>query len=241
MGQNSSKKQKQKNNSKNEKNNNDKKNNITPVKVSLSKIKCKYCNKNYIPNKILRSHLYYCVDCYLKKKKNKFEADLNYHTELDFKEIIPNKLYLGNNEAAKNKDLLKQNNITAILICGYFLSEFFPNKFIYKTLEFEDNEFEIITYALVKGIDFIDNNNCVLVHCRKGVSRSSSIVISYLMYHYKKNYEDAYQFLLQKKNNIQPNDNFVKQLKEFGDMIKVCNYDMKMIKEFCINFTNNKY
>ena len=50
-------------------------NNDKFVKVSLSDIKCKYCNKNYIPNKVLRSHLFYCVDCYLKKKKEKYEAD----------------------------------------------------------------------------------------------------------------------------------------------------------------------
>jgi protein-tyrosine phosphatase len=212
-----------------------------PVNVSLSTTKCKYCNKNYIPNKVLRSHLFYCVDCYLKKKNFKYQADLEYHTELEFQEIIPEKLYLGNNEAAKNLEILKKNNITSILICGYFLSEFYPNEFIYKTLEFEDNEFEIITYALVKGIDFIDKNKCVFVHCRKGVSRSSSIVISYLMFHYKKTFDEAYDFVLKKKNNIQPNDNFIKQLKEFGDMIKVCNYDIKMIREFCINFTNKKY
>ena len=210
------------------------------VNVSLSNIKCKYCNKNYIPNKILRSHMYYCVDCYLKKKEKKYKADLAYHTELEFEEIIPQKLYLGNNEAAKNLELLKKNNITSILICGYFLSEFFPNEFIYKTLEFEDNEFEIITYSLVKGIDFIDKNKCVFVHCRKGVSRSSSVVISYLMYHFKKSFDEAYNFVLKKKSNIQPNDNFIKQWKEFEDTIKVCNYDIKMITEFCINFTNKK-
>ena len=186
-----------------------------PVNVSLSNVKCKYCNKN--------------------------KADLGYHTELEFEEIIPQKLYLGNNEAAKNLNILKKNNITSILICGYFLSEFFPDEFIYKTLEFEDNEFEIITYALVKGIDFIDKNKCVFVHCRKGVSRSSSIVIAYLMFHFKKSFDEAYDFALKKKSNIQPNDNFIKQLKQFDDMIKVCNYDKKMIKEFCINFTNNKY
>lgn len=211
------------------------------VNVSLSTTKCKYCNNNYVPNKVLRSHLFYCVECYLKKKNFKYKADLEYHTELEFIEIIKGKLYLGNNEAAKNLELLKKNNITAILICGYFLSEFYPKEFRYKTLEFEDNEFEIITYSIVKGIDFIDDNETVFVHCRKGVSRSSSIVISYLMFHFKKSYDEAFEYVLKRKSNIQPNDNFIKQLKEFEEIIKVCNYDKKMIKEFCINFTDKKY
>ena len=216
-------------------------NNDKSVEVSLSNIKCKYCNKNYVPNKVIRSNLFYCVDCYLKKKNEKYEADLNYHTKLDFKEIIPNKLYLGNNESAKNLEILQKHNITSILICGYFLSEFFPGQFIYKTLEIQDNEYEIIINSLIKGIDFIESNKTILVHCREGISRSSTIVIGYIMYKEKKSYIEAENFVREKKDDIKPNENFVKQLKEFGDIIKVCKYDIKMIKEFCRNFTGNKY
>ncbi len=216
-------------------------NNDKSVEVSLSNIKCKYCNKNYVPNKVVRSNLFYCVDCYLKKKNEKYEADLNYHTKLDFHEIIPNKLYLGNNESAKNLDILKNNQITSILICGYFLSEFFPGQFIYKTLEIQDNEYEIIINSLIKGIEFIEKNKTILVHCREGISRSSAIVIGYIMYKEKKSYIEAENFVRTKKSDINPNENFVNQLKEFEDIIKVCKYDFKMIKEFCRNFTGNKY
>lgn len=216
-------------------------NNDKSVEVSLSNIKCKYCNKNYVPNKVVRSNLFYCVDCYLKKKNEKYEADLNYHTKLDFHEIIPNKLYLGNNESAKNLDILKNNQITSILICGYFLSEFFPGQFIYKTLEIQDNEYEIIINSLIKGIEFIEKNKTILVHCREGISRSSAIVIGYIMYKEKKSYNEAENFVRTKKSDINPNENFVNQLKEFEDIIKVCKYDFKMIKEFCRNFTGNKY
>ena len=216
-------------------------NNDKSVEVSLSNIKCKYCNKNYVPNKVVRSNLFYCVDCYLKKKNEKYEADLNYHTKLDFKEIIPNKLYLGNNESAKNLEILQKHHITSILICGYFLSEFFPGQFIYKTLEIQDNEYEIIINSLIKGIEFIESNKTILVHCREGISRSSTIVIGYIMYKEKKSYNEAENFVREKKDDIKPNENFVKQLKEFEDIIKVCKYDIKMIKEFCRNFTGNKY
>jgi len=216
-------------------------NNDKSVAVSLSNIKCKYCNKNYVPNKVVRSNLFYCVDCYLKKKNEKYEADLNYHTKLDFHEIIPNKLYLGNNESAKNLDILKNNQITSILICGYFLSEFFPGQFIYKTLEIQDNEYEIIINSLIKGIEFIEKNKTILVHCREGISRSSAIVIGYVMYKEKKSYIEAENFVRAKKSDINPNENFINQLKEFEDIIKVCKYDFKMIKEFCRNFTGNKY
>ena len=225
----------------NKKEENTKSKNDKSVNVSLSQIKCKNCKKNYIPNKLIRSHLFYCVECYLKKKKFKYEADLNYHTKLDFNEIIPNKLYLGNNESAKNFEILKEHEITSILICGYFLSEFFPDKFIYKTLEFEDNKYEIIIFSLIKGIEFIEKNKTILVHCREGVCRSSTIVIAYIMFKEKKSFVEAESFVKSKKSNINPNENFVKQLKEFEDIIKVCKYDLKMIKEFCRNFTGNKF
>ena len=61
------------------------------------------------------------------------------------------------------------------------------------------------------------------------------------MYKEKKSYIEAENFVRTKKNDINPNENFVKQLKEFEDIIKVCKYDFKMIKEFCRNFTGNKY
>ena len=61
------------------------------------------------------------------------------------------------------------------------------------------------------------------------------------MYKEKKSFTEAENFVSSKKNNINPNENFVKQLKEFEDIIKVCKYDLKMIKEFCRNFTGNKF
>ena len=61
------------------------------------------------------------------------------------------------------------------------------------------------------------------------------------MYKEKKSYIEAENFVRAKKCDINPNENFVNQLKEFEDIIKVCKYDFKMIKEFCRNFTGNKY
>lgn len=207
-----------------------------PIEVSLSSILCKYCQKNPIPNKLIRSHLYYCIPCYLVKKKFKYEHDILHKGESHIVEIIKDKLYLGNNEGAKNKTQLNNLNVDSILICGYFLNEFYPGEFTYKTLEFEDNEYELITFAMVKAIEFIEENNVVYVHCRKGVSRSSSAVIAYIMYNEKKTYNDAYNFVKEKKSDISPNENFVKQLIKLEDIFRACNYDLYLIKNFVINF-----
>lgn len=206
----------------------------------LSKKKCKFCNLNYIPIRFICSHLYYCRECYNKKKKQTYQWDLESTDEPEISEILPGKLYLGNVEGAYNKNLLLKYKITSILVCGYFLNEYFPNDFNYLTLEFEDNEYENLMLSIPKGIEFISKNKCTYVHCKKGISRSSSIVISYLMFQYKKTYEQAYNFVLEQKNNIKPNQNFVKQLQDFFDLSKLFNYDINMLKDFSSTLINNK-
>lgn len=49
-----------------------------------------------------------------------------YSAEID--EILPNKLFLGNVEAAESMDLLRSKNITHILVCGEFLDVVFNIK-----------------------------------------------------------------------------------------------------------------
>ena len=52
----------------------------------------------------------------------------------------------------------------------------------------------------------------------------------------KISYENAREFVGQKRNVIEPNENFVKQLKQFGDILNVCNYKYRLIKEFLKTF-----
>ncbi len=63
----------------------------------------------------------------------------------------------------------------------------------------------------------IDNNhsNRILVHCEAGISRSSTIVIAYLMQYHHQSLKNAYEYVKQRKNNIDPNLNFFKQLIQF--------------------------
>ena len=59
-----------------------------------------------------------------------------------------------------------------------------------------------------KFIDqFIDKNN-ILVHCQAGISRSASIVISYVMKLKKMEFQDALKFVRSKRYQIAPNQGF---------------------------------
>ncbi|KAL9656314.1 hypothetical protein ABK040_005081 [Willaertia magna] len=60
-----------------------------------------------------------------------------------------------------------------------------------------------------------DNGEKVLVHCQKGISRSASIIIAYLMAGEKMTFAAAYQLVKQCRKFIRPNKGFAKQLGEY--------------------------
>ena len=55
----------------------------------------------------------------------------------------------------------------------------------------------------------------VLVHCAAGVSRSSSIVIAYLMKKYQMNLESALTLTYSRRRVIHPNEGFLEQLVKY--------------------------
>ena len=59
------------------------------------------------------------------------------------------------------------------------------------------------------------DKNKVFVHCAQGVSRSSTIVIAYLMKRYQWNLIKSMQFVANKRDCILPNPGFMQQLKLF--------------------------
>ena len=60
-----------------------------------------------------------------------------------------------------------------------------------------------------------NNNNKVLVHCQAGISRSSTITIAYLMKTRKMKYNEACQFVRERRELIQPNWGFQQVLREY--------------------------
>jgi len=151
--------------------------------------------------------------------------------------IIDN-LWLGSYQAAINRHFLIQNNVTHIL---YLLKEekpVYPKIFKYKQIKIEDNEKENLFQYFDEAIEYIEkvrlNNEGVLVHCAAGVSRSPSIVIAYLMASEKIPFEQAFEFVKQKRPGVSPNDSFRDQLKLFESTLEMT-YDEKKKKNCIIN------
>jgi len=138
-------------------------------------------------------------------------------------------LYLGNEDASMDFATLKSRGITHILIAGNFLDAYFPEEFVYLNLPLNDIFAQDITAYFQQAINFINSGKVIFVHCAAGVSRSASMVISYIMATKAMKYQEAHDFVKQKRDVICPNTGFSKQLKKLEELIdkKEFKFDQK--------------
>ncbi|KAJ4977699.1 hypothetical protein NE237_008479 [Protea cynaroides] len=130
---------------------------------------------------------------------------------------VADHIYLGGDSVAKNRDILRQNGITHVLNCvGFVCPEYFKSDLVYKTLWLQDSPSEDITSILYDVFDYFEDvreqGGKVLVHCCQGVSRSTSLVIAYLMWREGQSFDDAFQFVKQARGIANPNMGFACQL-----------------------------
>ena len=101
--------------------------------------------------------------------------------------------------------------------------------FTHKTLDVMDIDYENIIQYFGECLNFIKGEEKTLVHCADGISRSPTIVIAYMMWSKKMNYNEAIKLVKLKKNNIRPNSGFIKQLKIFQNILMDNDYDIDKI------------
>ena len=140
--------------------------------------------------------------------------------------IIPH-LYLGSKTNAQYLCELQYFNINTIINVACEIPKICNDKFKYIKYNWDD----IFIFDILVDIDDIvdqihteiTNENSVLVHCAKGISRSASVVIGYLMKYKKMSYNDAYKYVKTLRSCINPNSGFVDQLKIYGDKLSNTN------------------
>ena len=136
-------------------------------------------------------------------------------------------LFLGDFKTAKNVEFLKENSIKSVLslMVDYEINykDFLSN---HKVISAQDKD----TFDLSKHFDecfeFIDEalkKGSVLIHCVSGISRSSAILIMYLMKKSNKKYLEAYTQVKKKRCRINPNKGFIKQLQNFESSLVLSN------------------
>ena len=145
---------------------------------------------------------------------------INEYYSKHLSEILPNFLYLSGYNAAKNKELLDKYKITHIINCAAdFCENVFQNDIKYLSFYLKDHAIENIECIFYECIEFIEKvkqkHERILIQCIQGISRSVSIVIAYLIYINKWTYDQAFNYVQQKRTIAGPNFGFAIQLQNF--------------------------
>lgn len=137
---------------------------------------------------------------------------------LDMNEIIDN-LYLGSLHAGSNGKELQNQGITRVINLSYVSYPKYEG-ITYKTINVYDNQSADIAVYFDECVAFIDDalsrGEKVLVHCFAGISRSTSIVLAYLIEKYNHSLPDALRIVQEKRPVARPNEGFMLQLDAYS-------------------------
>ena len=140
--------------------------------------------------------------------ENKFEGS----------EII-NGLYVGSIDSTYDIKTLKELGITHIISVLPGFTPPYPDDFKYMVINAMDDENTNLDMVFEDSNKFIDdafeNRGNILVHCMMGRSRSATIVAAYLIHTFGMNVDEILSLMKNKRNIIQPNKYFEKQLRKY--------------------------
>ena len=130
---------------------------------------------------------------------------------------IYKKLYLGNKKHSLNKAHLKSLKITTIFqISHKKQKKHFPKDFTYHQFIFNDStnvNLKNHLFPILKLLDEETKKGVVFVHCLKGISRSASVVIAFLILYKGLEFKRAFEYVRSKRFCVCPNDSFLETLK----------------------------
>ena len=129
------------------------------------------------------------------------------------------KLYLSGYTLLSKKESLSNHNITYVLNCAREISDSNHQNITYKRLEMDDVPMFNLKTVLLDGMIFIAEalhaGHNVLVHCVMGISRSTSLVLAYMMTFHNLSYVQSYRIVKAHRPRINPNIGFVSCLERY--------------------------
>ena len=157
------------------------------------------------------------------------DKDWTYTKKREAQEIIPG-LWLGPFGAARDREFLGRAGITDVLVVrapeeARIIAPKYPDVIRYEVLECRDSPFESIIVhfptvkAMVDGI--LSRGGRILVHDNAGLSSSAAIVIAYVMDTHSITADEAYYYVYTRRQCINVNTGFRKQLREYEVLRKV--------------------
>lgn len=141
--------------------------------------------------------------------------------------LIAPKLYLGDEEAAASMETLLGGGVTHVLNCTRKPSPLdgAPGAPTTLRLNLLDSSADLphMQLALIKGVEFIraslDSGGCVLVHCHRGISRSATLVIAYLVSATRQPVDAVFECVRAKRPIVDPNLSYWIALQEWEQQI----------------------
>lgn len=186
----------------------------------------------FVPSKfITRQFVGRCVTC---SHGHTDEQDVA-HVQANQSDSVPcvvgeHRVFISNIVAASNAKLLREHGITHIVCCcpGAFSFASTAGKPLdqdqgFTRLDlagFEDSGNQALSAHTDAAFRFIEAaldaspEARVLVHCAQGVSRSTSVVVDWLMRKHAMSYDDALQLCKRTRPIVQPNTSFERQLRK---------------------------
>ncbi|CAF0715612.1 unnamed protein product [Adineta steineri] len=134
--------------------------------------------------------------------------------------VLDNQLYLGTGHQATNWKVVRDLQLTHIINISIEHQCVFPDKIKYLHLELEDKEDVLLKDRFDETIRFMDTalqnpSNRILVHCNLGISRSTTLILAYLMKTYNATLYEAFRYLRHRRPIICPNWGFLRQLLDY--------------------------
>lgn len=127
--------------------------------------------------------------------------------------IIDN-LYLGSIDDVRSVNFIRDNKIKLIVNAAIeVIVPIHEDVSIIMNLQWNDDLLQRIDLCFLDYLtnvihSFLKENKAVLVNCFAGISRSSTIVIAYMMKYYNMTFDEAFNYVKSKRWFINPNPNF---------------------------------
>ena len=148
--------------------------------------------------------------------------------------LIEPRLYLGGLVSAMNIKFMQEKSITLVVNTAAGLECHFP-KFAKIGQLYEQNgvkrlhlnyhdvvdqeiEWSELLFVLEAIQETIKSGHGVLVHCAQGRSRSSTVILAYLMWKNGMHYDEALEFVQSRRSMSQPNQGFESRLRSLYEV-----------------------
>jgi len=145
---------------------------------------------------------------------------------------ITDTLVLGSEIDACDETIYKKFNITKVLTImsdNFVLPENIVTKYLtdkgtgmicHKFIQLNDTTCSDISSYFNDAINFMKGDGVTLVHCRAGISRSSTLIMAYLIERHGWSLNEAFTFTKSKRSCVAPNFGFLGQLQNFEENLR---------------------